>query len=128
MRCLICAIVEDEPLAVQMLKGYISKRSDLTLVATIDNVYDFHVIIKRITPDIIFLDFKTPGFDGDVDKILDQISPNSIVINTSASPLSRFRNKEEIENNNKVYELLKPFSLEKFNECIDFLLGIGHFQ
>ncbi|MEH6305695.1 hypothetical protein RYH73_08570 [Olivibacter sp. CPCC 100613] len=123
MRCLRCAIVEDEPLAIQMLNGYISKRFDLTLITTIDNVFDFNAIIKEIVLDVIFLDFKTRGFDGDIDKILKKIPSNLAIVNISASPISYFRNTESVESNNRIYELLKPFSFEKFNRCIDSLLG-----
>ncbi|MFC6100269.1 LytR/AlgR family response regulator transcription factor [Olivibacter domesticus] len=123
MKRLTCAVVEDEPLAIQMLTGYIARRADLELISVMDNVCDFHDVIKKIAPDLIFLDFQTPCFDGDIGKILISISTRSVIINISASPVSYFTNTLQKSLKRNVYELLKPFSFEKFNECIDFLLN-----
>lgn len=122
MRRLTCAIVEDEPLAIQMLDGYISRRPDLMLVSVINNMHDFHTIVKTTSHDIVFLDFKIPGFDGDIAKILDRIAPTSLIVNTSASPISFFSEPEKITVSSQVVELLKPFSFERFSACIDSLL------
>lgn len=123
IRRLTCAIVENEPLAIQMLAGYIARRADLELISVMDNVCDFHDMMKKIAPDLLFLDFRTPCFDGDIGKILISISTTSIIINTSALPVSYFTNTMPKSLNRTIYELLKPFSFEKFNECIDFLLN-----
>jgi response regulator of citrate/malate metabolism len=123
MKRLTCAVVEDEPLAIQMLVGYIARRTDLELISVMDNVCDFDEVIKKIMPDIIFLDFKTPCFDGDIGKILISISTASAIINISASPASHFTSTMPKSLNRDIHELLKPFSFEKFNECIDFLLN-----
>ncbi|WP_134088859.1 LytTR family DNA-binding domain-containing protein [Olivibacter sp. XZL3] len=122
MRRLTCAIVEDEPLAIQMLDGYISRRPDLILISVINNIPDFQAITKTTSHDIVFLDFKIPGFDGDIAKILDRISPTSLIISTSASPISFFNESEKTEASSQVVELLKPFSFERFSACIDSLL------
>ena len=51
-----CIIVEDEPLAVERLKGYISKLPFLTVCSVFDNGIDALVFLKQYDIDLIFLD------------------------------------------------------------------------
>lgn len=120
-KAITCAIVEDEPLAIQMVSGYIENREDLKLVAIIDNLEDFYNKIGDISPAILFLDFKIPGFDDNIDRMLESIPENTITVLISATPLSYFQNTYHLQKELNIYELLKPFSMEMFNECIENL-------
>lgn len=116
-----CAIVEDEPLAIQMVSGYIKNRSDLKLVAIINNLQDFYDRIGDISPAILFLDFRIPGFDFNVQRMLESIPEETMTVVISATPLSYFQTTYRLKKNVNIYELLKPFSRAMFNECIDDL-------
>lgn len=125
MATITCVLVEDEPLAYQMISGYIAQRKELQLIAKIDNLKDFYSKIRATAPSIVFLDFRILGFDGDITRMLGRIPKRSIVVSISACPLSHFQNMYGIKVTGKIYELLKPFSFEKFNRCINDLISEG---
>ncbi|MBI9040361.1 LytTR family DNA-binding domain-containing protein [Lutibacter sp.] len=61
MRCLI---IDDEPLAIELLEDFVSKVPFLTLVASCSNGIEAISIIKSNTIDLIFTDIEMPDFSG----------------------------------------------------------------
>ncbi|WP_235893375.1 LytR/AlgR family response regulator transcription factor [Litoribacter populi] len=61
---LTCFIIEDEPLAQEMLENYISKVSFLELKGVFMNAMEAVKPIKSEKPDILFLDINMPYMDG----------------------------------------------------------------
>lgn len=59
-----CLIVEDEPLAAELLKSYIGKVPDLTLAAHCDSAVDAFGILQRQQIDLMFLDIRMPRLTG----------------------------------------------------------------
>lgn len=59
-----CVIIDDEPLAVDLLKEFVSKVDSLELVNTFTNAIDAISIINQSTIDLIFLDIEMPHFSG----------------------------------------------------------------
>jgi len=59
-----CIIIDDEPLAVDLLKDFVSKVESLELVNTFNNAIDAISSINKTEVDLIFLDIEMPHFTG----------------------------------------------------------------
>jgi two-component system LytT family response regulator len=59
-----CIIIDDEPLAVDLLKDFVSKVESLELVNTFNNAIDAISAINKTEVDLIFLDIEMPHFTG----------------------------------------------------------------
>ncbi|MCV9928509.1 LytTR family DNA-binding domain-containing protein [Flavobacterium sp. LS1R49] len=77
-----CVIIDDEPLAVELLKDFVSKVDSLELVNTFNNAIDAISIINQTSIDLIFLDIEMPHFSG-ID-FLNAIEKKPLVIFTTA--------------------------------------------
>jgi DNA-binding LytR/AlgR family response regulator len=77
-----CVIIDDEPLAVDLIKEFVSKVDSLELVHTFNNAIDAIAIINQTHVDLIFLDIEMPHFSG-ID-FLNAIDKKPLVIFTTA--------------------------------------------
>jgi two-component system LytT family response regulator len=77
-----CVIIDDEPLAVELLKDFVTKVDSLELVNTFNNAIDAISIINQTNIDLIFLDIEMPHFSG-ID-FLNAIEKKPLVIFTTA--------------------------------------------
>lgn len=59
-----CIIIDDEPLAVDLLKDFVGKIEYLELVNTFNNAIDAISVINKTDVDLIFLDIEMPHFTG----------------------------------------------------------------
>lgn len=107
-----CIIVDDEPIARQIIKKYISEVPYLTLVGTCKNAFEAMQFLKSHAVEIMFLDINMPKLSGL--NFLRTIKTNTEVIITSAYPEFAI---EGFELSVTDY-LLKPFSLERFIQAI----------
>lgn len=57
-------IIDDEPLAINVLRNYISQVKELQLIKTFPNAVDASVYLQSHEVDIIFLDINMPILDG----------------------------------------------------------------
>lgn len=57
-------IVDDEPLARQRIEDLLLREDDIEIVGTADNGDDARDAIRRLTPDLLFLDIQMPGRTG----------------------------------------------------------------
>ncbi|GAA5225415.1 LytR/AlgR family response regulator transcription factor [Membranihabitans marinus] len=106
-------IVDDEPLAQEILETYIANYEDFELVGTCNNALDANKILKEQEVDVMFLDIQMPQLNGiDFLKILE--NPPLVVFTTAFKEyaLEGF----ELE---AVDYLLKPISKERFEKAID---------
>lgn len=68
-----CIIIDDEPLALELLEDFISKISYLELVASCSNGFDATNVLQENEIDLIFTDIEMPDFSGiDIVKSLDK--------------------------------------------------------
>ena len=77
-----CVIIDDEPLAVDLLKEFVSKVDSLELVNTFTNAIDAISIINHSNVDLIFLDIEMPHFSG-ID-FINAIEKKPLIIFTTA--------------------------------------------
>ncbi len=59
-----CIIIDDEPLAINVIKNHLKEFNDINLVKTFSNAIDGLSFIKENKIDLIFLDINMPILDG----------------------------------------------------------------
>jgi two-component system LytT family response regulator len=77
-----CVIIDDEPLAVDLLKEFVGRVDTLELVTTFTNAIDAISIINNSNIDLIFLDIEMPHFSG-ID-FINAIEKKPLIIFTTA--------------------------------------------
>ena len=108
-----CIIIDDEPIARNILKEYILRDDRLMLVQDYSNASDALRELTQKRPRIIFLDIKMPKISGF--EMLRSLPQHPHVIFTTA-----FREYAvEGFDLNAVDYLLKPFSFERFLQAVN---------
>ena len=59
-----CLIIDDEPLAIEVIKGHLTQFNDIELTTTFNNAVDGLNFLKDNEIDLIFLDINMPLLDG----------------------------------------------------------------
>jgi len=59
-----CIIVDDEPLSLDLLEGYVNKTPFLNLIARCNNAFEAIEVINNSRIDLIFLDIQMPDLSG----------------------------------------------------------------
>ena len=108
-----CLIVEDEPLAQNVLKNYIPAHPALQLVGICNDAMEAQVVLHEQEIDLIFLDINLPMLSGI--NFLKTLSTKPMVIFTTAYPEFAVEGFEL----DAVDYLLKPFSLERFLKAVN---------
>ena len=67
-----CVIIDDEPIALGLLEGYISKIPFLDLVASCTSGFEAMKVFQEHEIDLVFTDIEMPNFSGiDIAKSMD---------------------------------------------------------
>ena len=114
-----CLIIDDEPLAQNVIENYLKNFSFIELIAKCDNAVHALEWIKKNKIDLIFLDISMPFISG-IDFIKSMQNPPQIIITTAHKEFAI----ESYELNVLDY-LLKPISFERFLKAIDKLDNPG---
>lgn len=112
MRELRCVIADDEPIARQILEGYIKDVPYLELISSCKNAFEVMEVMQQESVDILFLDINMPKLSGL--SLLKTLQQKPEVIITTAYPEYAV---EGFELDVTDY-LLKPFSLERFLQAV----------
>ncbi len=105
-------IIDDESLARQITKSYLSKKSDFEIIAECSNGFDAIKKINELKPDLIFLDIQMPKLTGF--EMLELIEEPPVIIFTTAYDHFAIKAFEV----NAIDYLLKPFSEERFESAL----------
>ena len=100
--------IDDEPLALKLITGYISKTPFLELAKTFDNPLSVLEYLENETVDLIFADIQMPDLSG-TDFVRQLIEGPKIIFTTAFDHYAIEGFKL-----NAVDYLLKPFSYEEF--------------
>lgn len=111
-----CIIVDDEPIAQEILENYISRIKHLHLVGKCSNAFDALAILHTGKIDLMFLDIKMPVFSG-LDMLKTLLNPPKIILTTAFSEFA----VESYEYGISDY-LLKPIPFERFLKSVNRLL------
>jgi len=112
-----CMIVDDEPLAQQVLEKYIRQMDGLELAAKCFHAADAFAALHQYKTDLIFLDIKMPSVSG-IDFIRSLKDPPAFIFTTAFS--EHALQSYELQ---AVDYLLKPITYERFKKSIDRFLG-----
>jgi two-component system response regulator LytT len=112
-----CVIVDDEPLAHQVLEHYIAQTPGLVVAAKFRNAVDAFEYIGKHHVDLLFLDIEMPLVNGL--HFLKALSNPPQTIFTTAYKQHAYDGFEL----NAVDYLLKPFSYERFSRAIQKVNG-----
>jgi two-component system, LytTR family, response regulator len=108
-----CVILDDEPLAVDLLTSYINDTENLQLAFASTNAFEAIQYIQKNDVDIVFLDMQMPELTGI--QVLKIIGTGYKVIFTTAYTDYALDGYEY----NITDYLLKPISFERFTKAID---------
>ncbi|GAA3562176.1 response regulator transcription factor [Snuella lapsa] len=108
-----CLIIDDEPLAINVVKNYLQQIEDADLVDTFGNAIDALNFLKHNTVDVIFLDINMPVLDG-LNFIKSLENPPLIIITTAYSDFA----VETYELDALDY-LIKPIEFPRFMKAIN---------
>jgi two-component system, LytTR family, response regulator len=107
-----CLIIDDEPLAVQLLEDYIQQTDFLQLTGKFYNAIDAFTFLKANVVDLLFLDINMPKLTG---MELTTLLPTyqKIVFTTAYSEYA-----VQSYEKNAVDYLLKPITFERFMKAV----------
>lgn len=106
-------IVDDEPLALDVLETYIGQMADLRLVKRCSNALEANEALKANDIDLMFLDIQMPQLTG-ID-FVKTLSKPPMVVFTTAYPNYAIQGFDL----NALDYLLKPISLERFVKAVN---------
>ncbi|MDW3211282.1 MAG: response regulator transcription factor [Reichenbachiella sp.] len=112
MKKLSCIIVDDEPLAANVLEKYVQRLDHLNLVGKAENAIQAFNLINSERIDLMFLDIKMPQITG-IDFIKSLNNPPAVIFTTAYRDFAL----EGFEMDAVDY-LLKPISFERFMKAV----------
>ena len=113
MTTLNCMIVDDEPLAVQLLESYVKKTPGFQLVASFTDSISAINAIKEQKPHLVFLDIQMPNIDGM--ELAQSLPEQTRVVFTTAFKEYAFESYQV----NAVDFLLKPIRYNVFLAAVE---------
>ena len=113
MQKLNVIIVDDEPLAIDVMTSHVSKIPQLHLVKTCSNAFEANEAINAHPIDLIFLDIQMPQLTG-IDFLKSLTNPPMVIFTTAYSNYAI----EGFELDAVDY-LLKPISFERFLKSVN---------
>jgi len=108
-----CIIIEDEPLAQNVLKKYIGEHPALELVAVCNDALEAQGVLTGENIHLLFLDINLPKLSGI--NFIKTMTRSPLIIFTTAYPEFAVEGFEL----NAVDYLLKPFSFERFLKAVN---------
>tara|TARA_R110002167_G_scaffold131142_2_gene314831 strand:- start:731 stop:1444 length:714 start_codon:yes stop_codon:yes gene_type:complete len=111
-------VVDDEPLAINVIKNYILRVKELQLEGTFSNAMDASTFLRDNPVDIMFLDINMPYLNGL--EFLSTLHQKPFVIMTTAHEEHALKSFE-LE---AIDYLVKPISLPRFIKSVDRIIGL----
>ena len=108
-----CLIVDDEPIAQQILESYISQIDSLHIAGKCSNAFEALNVLHQEQIDILFLDIKMPSLSG-LEMLKTLQNPPKVILTTAFSEFG----VESYEFGIVDY-LLKPISFERFLKAVN---------
>ena len=103
-----CLIIDDEPIARQIVEKYCSFLPEMEVVKSVNNALEAKQIIQSSSIDLIFLDINMPVLDG-LSFLKTLVIPPQVILTTAYKEFAH-----QAFDLAACDYLLKPFSLERF--------------
>ncbi|MGY3214907.1 LytR/AlgR family response regulator transcription factor [Mucilaginibacter sp. HD30] len=113
-----CIIVEDEPLAQEVIENYICRFADFECVGVCKNALDAFTLLHQEQIDLMFLDIKMPGING-LDFLRSLKNPPAVIFTTAFA-----NHAVEGFELDAIDYLLKPITFERFQKSINKFLKV----
>jgi DNA-binding LytR/AlgR family response regulator len=107
-----CIIVDDEPLAIEILESYVAKVEQLQLVSTFRNAVSAFTFLQQHSVDLIFLDIQMPKLSG-IDFLKTLKRPPKVIFTTAFRDYALQGFDLEV-----VDYLLKPIPFDRFLKAV----------
>lgn len=107
-----CIIVDDEPLAIEVIESYLNKVESLKSVGSFRNAIKAFEFMQTTQVDLIFLDIQMPKLTG-IDFLKTIKNPPKVIFTTAYREYALEGYELEISD-----YLLKPISFERFMKAI----------
>lgn len=108
-----CLIVDDEPLAREILGQYVSQSDELQLVGACKNANEVVELLQKESVDVLFLDIQMPGISGMA--LMKSLENPPLVVFTTAYDQYAVEGYEV----SAVDYLLKPISPDRFKKAVE---------
>ena len=106
-------IIDDEPLAINVIKNYLEQIEDFEIINTFSNAIDSLNFLKNNTVDVIFLDINMPVLDG-LTLIKSLENPPLIIITTAYEEFSVHTYELDV-----LDYLVKPIEFPRFIKALN---------
>ncbi len=113
-----CLIVDDEPLAVQLIASHVAQINTLEVTATAHNPVEALRILKEQDLDLVFLDIQMPVLSG-IELIRSMQHPPAVIFTTAYRDYA-----VESYELHAVDYLLKPITFSRFVKAVDKFLNL----
>lgn len=108
-----CLIVDDEPLARELIRSHIQKLENFEITAECDNAMKAMDALRKHTVDLMFLDIKMPQMTG-IDFLKTLKRPPKVIITTAFSQYALDGFELDV-----VDYLMKPVTFERFFKSVN---------
>jgi DNA-binding LytR/AlgR family response regulator len=115
-----CINVDDEPLARELIAGYIGKIDNLELIANCSNVLEAFQVLKEKKVDLIFLDINMPQISG-IEFLRSLSNPPKVIFITAHKEYALEGFELDV-----VDYLLKPVSFSRLLKAIDKFYNLSN--
>ncbi len=107
-----CVAIDDEPLALEVLKKYIARLPQLNLEMTFSDAIEAAAYLQKNNADLLFLDIQMPDVNGF--QLYKELPEKPMVIFTTAYKEFAVQGFEV----DAIDYLLKPFNLARFEKAV----------
>ena len=110
---LTCYIIDDEPLAIEVIESHISKIDGIEVVSTFQNAVKAFQELRNVTVDVLFLDIQMPKLTG-IEFLRTLKNPPKVIFTTAYREYALEGFELDV-----VDYLLKPISFERFLKAVN---------
>ena len=117
-----CLIIDDEPIAIRVIKNHLAAFSDFTVVAECDNALEAMPVLAKEKIDLIFCDIQMPQITG-IDFVRSLAHPPKVIFTTAYRDYAIDAFELHV-----IDYLLKPISFGRFTKAINNFLELESLQ
>ena len=117
-----CLIIDDEPIAIRVIRNHLSSFSDFEIVAECSNALEAMTILRKHPVDLMFCDIQMPQLTG-VDFVRSLTHAPKVIFTTAYRDYAIDAFELQV-----IDYLLKPISFERFTRAINHFLDLQNEQ
>lgn len=107
-----CFIIDDEPLALEVLESHIANVEDLQIMGKFDNAISAFQALQKTPVDLLFLDVQMPKLSG-INFLKSLVNPPIVILTTAYREYAIAGYELDVTD-----YLLKPISFERFMQAV----------